>query len=222
MSRAFPAIALVAVSLFPIFACRVEVEPLPDDPPSNPAPAPTASGSSTSTPTEDSGPPPDTNTPTELFYAACLTQLAFGDTSKVLSFYSEVKASASASTLNVAIQPLALAGGKPPTTFSASGRVGARIDASSVTGSAGAFALSLGTMDVPGSANPISGSDITVETAKLEGTYAKDRFCARLGGKLTKPIAADLEPANNICIFVKVADGGATPALAQGDFVCAK
>ena len=76
-------------------------------------------------------------------------------------------------------------------------------------------------MNVPGSANPISGSDVEILAANLDGLFAEARFCARLGGQVVKPaaVARQLDPPQNICQFVPIKDGDPMPAFTDADFV---
>ena len=82
------------------------------------------------------------------------------------------------------------------------------------------YRIDLGTVNVPGTANPISGSDVEILNAFLVGRFAEARFCARLGGHVEKPAAAvrDLDPPQNICQFFPIKDGDKTPALNAADF----
>jgi hypothetical protein len=57
----------------------------------------------------------------------------------------------------------------------------------------GTFSFNFGTVMVPGAANPITGSDITVTNFTLQGVIrSQNRFCGNATGKVTSPIMYDL------------------------------
>jgi hypothetical protein len=179
--------------------CVVSVTPAGGDskPAENNTPGPTAS---TSSPAPSQG--------DEVDYVACLTETAGGDASKVLSFYATVHRTAE--DISVSLQPLKTA----PATVSSAGVVGTAVQATSPLQSGG-FTLNLGTLTVPGSANPISGSDLVIEGATLTGTLS----CAHLGGSAGGDASA-LYPAKNVCKFLLVKDGDPTPAVTADTFKC--
>jgi hypothetical protein len=168
--------------------------------------------------------PPPTNAVEGLYYGACVSELAFGQPSKAFNFYTLTKYTpdtGSGAKLELSIQPLAVVNNLPPPTIAKSGAVGDPIPAPLASVAAtGRYRLELGTVHVPGKANPISGSDVEILRASLDGLFAEERFCARLGGEVTQPVAAarTLDPPQNICQFYKIKDGDPTPTLSSSDF----
>lgn len=193
-------------------ACRVSVEPLENE---SPAPAPTGSQTPSPDPGSTTNPPAETPPNNSVFYGACLTELAFEQASKVINFYAI--ATQTSDTVSLSLHPLALESGGPPKTVSPAGVVGDKVEATSKV-EGGLFTLSLGTVKVPGAANPISGSDIVIEKASLSGTLS----CAFLSGDITQPAAAarSLDATKNVCRFSSVKDGAPTPTLSAGAFKC--
>lgn len=58
----------------------------------------------------------------------------------------------------------------------------------------GSFTLSLATLDVPGRANPITGSAITLSPLNLSGSFTiDDLFCGQASGMFTDPITSSLD-----------------------------
>lgn len=170
--------------------------------------------------------PPPTKAVEGLYYGACLSELAFGQTAKVFNFYTLTKYTPdpSGAKLMLSIQPLAVVQQAPPPTISKAGAVGSEIPAPAANVDAeGKYLLELGTVNVPGAANPISGSDVVISSAKLQGRFSEAKFCARLGGNVEKPEAAKrtLDMEQNICQFVPIKDGDPTPTFTQADFQAA-
>jgi hypothetical protein len=184
-----------------------------------PAPAQAAADASTF----DAAPP--TESVEGLYYGGCKTELVPG-INKRFSFYTRTKftPSASGGSLELSVQPLAVEG-KPasaPAVVSSAGLVGQVIQVpASPVAATGRFRLELGVITFPGSANPISGSDVEIQNTVFDGRFAKERFCARLSGNLVKPQAAarTLDATLNICQFVAIKDGDKMPAFTDGDFV---
>lgn len=172
--------------------------------------------------------PPPTQAVDGIYYGACLSELAFGQPSKVFNFYTKTKftpaENGNPAKLELSIQPLKVENAQPPATVSLAGAVGSPIPAPAApVDSAGKYKLELGTVNVPGTANPISGSDVIIEVATLQGNFAESRFCARLGGNVKKPEAAarTLDIEQNVCQFVPIKDGDARPELTAADFQAA-
>ncbi len=167
-----------------------------------------------------------TGAATGVYYAACLTQLAAGRVDDVFHFYAESSFTAGTvaapGKLSIAMTPLKLgASGGAPAAVSKSGTTGTAASfANTSLASTGRFSGDLGSVVIPGNANPISGSEVVIELAVLDGKHAAPpaRFCSRLSGEVTKPVALTLVPANNTCIFIKVTDGAPPPALTSTDF----
>lgn len=165
-----------------------------------------------------------------LYYGACLSQLAFGQPNLVFNFYTKTKfvPDGAGGRLSLSIEALKLepdATGKngPPAKVSAAGVVGGVMQSvesptPNVEPDTGRYSVSLGNVLVPGTANPISGSDVQITDAKLNGRFAKERFCAQLNGQVVRPVQLTLEPPRNICQFVPVKDGDPRPPLTAPDF----
>lgn len=167
--------------------------------------------------------PPPTQAVEGTYYGACLAELAFGQPSKRFNFFTLTKYTpdAAGAKLQLSIQPLKVVNNNPPPTVTKADAVGAEISTPpGDVASTGRFRLELGTVSVAGAANPITGSDVEILSAFLDGRFAEARFCARLGGQVTKPAAAarQLDPAQNICQFVPIKDGDPMPAFTEADF----
>lgn len=159
-----------------------------------------------------------------LYFGACLTKLAAGRIDRVLRFYTEVKYTPAApdakATLELRLTALRLgASNGPPPTVSKSETVGQTfaIPKSAVTPS-GVYDGPLGTITVPGAANPISGRDIVIEQAAVPGRFAVAKFCSQFSGHVTTPTDILLEGPSNTCIYLPVKEGDPTPALQLADF----
>lgn len=84
----------------------------------------------------------------------------------------------------------------------------------------GKFTLSVGTVKVSGTANPISGSDIELNNAVFQAVInSKEEILAELDGKLVKPLMQDLSAKDqtDFCMFVLLADGMTLPEPPPGD-----
>jgi hypothetical protein len=104
---------------------------------------------------------------------------------------ADVTSSASGSDLSVKItlQPLDASDRSTP--------VGATIDVPAFTVAAdGSFDLTtLGTINVEGAANPISGSPLVADITSMKGTFCHDDgfFCGDIAGEVTVPVVLNLE-----------------------------
>lgn len=155
-----------------------------------------------------------------LYYAACLTVLAYGNTDRVFNFYTNTKfvpAEGGGGTLSLTLKPLAVDPAllSPPPTVAEAGTVGdpytsLPTDGPNV-GSDGKFTLQFGSVAIPGSANPITGRDILIDNTVFTGRFSSDRSCAQLSGSVTKPTTITLEGNKNTCIMVPIKDGDPTP-----------
>ena len=168
--------------------------------------------------------PPPTQAVEGTYYGACLAELAFGSASKRFNFFTVTKFTPdpAGAKLELSIQPLKVVNRNPPPTVTLADAVGPQLAAPPANvESSGRFRLELGTVNVAGAANPITGSDVEIVGAFLDGRFAEARFCARLGGQVTKPAAAarTLDPALNICQFVPIKDGDPMPEFTDPDFV---
>jgi hypothetical protein len=175
----------------------------------------------------DTGPPP-TKAVEGIYYGACLSELAFGQPDNVFNFYTTTKftpgPNGGPGKLELTIQPLKVFNKKPPATVTLADKVGGAIVATPAdVSAAGKYTINLGTVTVPGEANPISGSNVLIENGSLQGNFAEARFCARLGGEVKQPVAAarTLDTSQNICQFVAVKEGDTRPALTASDFQAA-
>jgi hypothetical protein len=188
--------------------------------------APGDAGNNTS---PDAAPSPDASADaisgdTALYYGACLSELAFQQPSKVFNIYATV--TFSVDTLNLGFQFLAVTNNfEPPTNVSKLGAVGPLHSGAARGDTNGSYPLSIGTMEIPGTANPISGSDAQINASAIAvrwigGAGIGSRFCGRLSGMVVKPVAAtrELDPDMNICHFVPITEGAATPRFTAADF----
>ena len=74
------------------------------------------------------------------------------------------------------------------------------------------FSWPLGTVLVPGDANPITEAD-----GELSGTLsgirsASDRFCGELQGKIAKPFVVSLDGPGDSCLIQQIPEEGSLPA----------
>jgi hypothetical protein len=191
---------------------------------------------STTPPVATTPPPPvDSGAPasgaTGTYYGACLSELAFDQVKKVFSFYvvttGAIADAAPGDTLALEATALKLESAGPPAEVSKAGEVGAATSAPAVayTQPTEQYALQLGTVTIPGAANPISGSDVVISNTGLlvDVRAGQQRFCARMYGHVDAPAAAarTLDPAQNVCQFVPITDGAPTPTFSLGDFAAA-
>lgn len=80
------------------------------------------------------------------------------------------------------------AGNGPPPTVSKSETVGQMNNVPKTPVAAtGVYAGALGTITVPGAANPTSGRDIVIEQTVVPGRVAPAKFCSQLGGRVVAP-----------------------------------
>ncbi len=82
----------------------------------------------------------------------------------------------------------------------------------SVVGNDGLIDVDLPPIDVPGQANPISGTDITADVASMRGAFcdASGFHCGDLDGALTKPIPLSID--GSTWTIQKFQDPTATPS----------
>lgn len=170
-----------------------------------------------------------------LYVGICVTSLAARDPNQALRFYTETKFTPDPAggggkiTMNVTPlrgwDPNSPPSGAPvtPAGVSKSETRGATITAADVPVAAGQgrFTANLGTINLAGEANSISGRDAVIEGAVLDGRFGSgDRFCSTLGGQLTKPYGFTFDPAQNTCLFVKAKEGDKIPTIDAAEFVC--
>ncbi|MCS6898736.1 MAG: hypothetical protein RMJ98_03415 [Myxococcales bacterium] len=86
------------------------------------------------------------------------------------------------------------------------------------------FTMKFGLVKISGKANAISGSDIELGDATFKGVLmSTDKVLAELDGGLIKPFALDLNPAGDVCVFVRSPDGVTLPTRPEAAaFACAK
>lgn len=166
-----------------------------------------------------------------LYVGICVTALAARDPSQALRFYTETKFTpdpAGGGKITMAVTPL-LGWDKAnnqftsPKTVSKSETRGATINVpdTPVAAGQGRFTANLGTVNLNGEANSVSGRDAVIEDTVLDGRFgAGDRFCTTLGGQLTIPYGFTFDPAQNTCIFAKVKEGDPLPTIPSEEFVC--
>lgn len=167
-----------------------------------------------------------------LYVGVCVTALAARDPSQALRFYTETKftpdQASGGGKITMAVTPM-LGWDKAnnqytqPKTVSKSETRGATINVNDVPVAAGQgrFTANLGTVNLSGEANSVSGRDAVIEDTVLDGRFGGgDRFCTTLGGQLTIPYGFTFDPAQNTCLFVKVKEGDALPTIASEEFVC--
>jgi hypothetical protein len=165
----------------------------------------------------DSAPP--TQAVEGLYFGACLSKLAAGRIDRVLRFYTESKftpgAGGAASKLTMKITPMKLGpNNSAPAAFVKSETIGDTFTIDSVDVDArGVFPGALGTVKVPGAANPISGRDIVIENTSLNGRYAEEKFCTQLAGHVVQPTDIELIGDDNTCLFFKTKEGDPLPAI---------
>jgi len=178
--------------------------------------------------------PVDAQAPKEavkgLYYASCLSQLAFGDVRKLLRFYTLTEYTPNdqgGGTLNLNMTPMlgydkVNDGPTAPDNFSLTFARGDAIPANGTVDGAGIFTITLGTVNLVPEANPITGRQIKIENTILKGRFASstDAFCSTLQGQVTVPIQQPLTAEDNICLFVPLKDGDPLPVQVKADFVC--
>ncbi|MCA9699577.1 MAG: hypothetical protein KC431_18770, partial [Myxococcales bacterium] len=80
----------------------------------------------------------------------------------------------------------------------------------------GQFEIDMGTVQVTGAANPITGSDIEATLVVSGGIVHASAFCGELSGAVTSPLQYDL--ANSTWGAIKLADDGSNPATLPPEF----
>ncbi|MBS2014873.1 MAG: hypothetical protein JST00_18430 [Deltaproteobacteria bacterium] len=154
-----------------------------------------------------------------LYSTVVLSQLAFGDPTKAFKFYTNLSYDSSARVIKkIELTPIKATA----TTLSTSEKVGTMVSKTSIPVSAsGRFELALGSITIPGEANPITGRDIVIDGATLTGGFsAPGSFCSQLSGTVVSPLTLVLEPQNNNALHAPAKDGDAFPTRTAADFVC--
>jgi len=169
----------------------------------------------------DSAPP--TTAVQGLYYAVCLSQLAAGRPDRVLRFYTETTftpdPAGGTGKIELKLTPLKLGPGNtaPPQVSKAWVIGNTYTVAQTPTDTNGVYAANLGTVTIPGEANPISGREIIVENAALPGRFAKEKFCSQLRGNVVQPTQIELSGEANTCVYLPVKEGDPPPAIARED-----
>ena len=171
--------------------------------------------------TADANPQQDAtiSTVSAIYSTVLLSQLAFGDPAKAFKFYATVSYDSSSRTITkIDLTPLRSAS----TTVSKTQTIGTTISKTSVPVSpSGRFVLSLGTITIPGDANPISAREVVIENAILTGAFAAPgTFCSRMSGTVVAPVTLELEPEKNIALHAPASEDDALPTRTSASFVC--
>lgn len=158
------------------------------------------------------GAPSDAGPKKDVHFAVCYSDLMAGNLVKTLRFAAQVAPQVGAGSVSITLYPLA----KDGRTVSQASSLGPPLVFSNVSlGANGAFSTSLATVDIPGGANPFSGSDVTFSPFALAGNYKADApFCAGLVSKITKPITNDF---SGTCLFVPQGTGDGFGISVSGD-----
>lgn len=163
-----------------------------------------------------------------LYVGICTTKLALKDPAQALRFHTQTKFvpdGAGGGKIEMVIRPLVgYQGGRAiiPTAVAISETRGNPITVSDIPVSAGAgrFTANMGTLNLPGECNSISGSDAVVEGAKLDGRFGEGEFCALLSGQLKIPYEYTFVAEDNACLFIRVNEGDPVPTRTAEQFAC--
>jgi hypothetical protein len=147
------------------------------------------------------------------FVAYCLTSLGNGDPTKSILFAADLQQNGA--TLSAKLTPLLTTATSLKDTSGQPTTATAQVTSKQAN-------LGFGTVDVPGNANAISGSDIEIGNTILRTMIqSNDRACAELDGQLTKPFAYSLDDPGDICILLRAtADGPLPPRPDASGFSC--
>jgi|GEM_PF-5047442 len=150
--------------------------------------------------------------------AACMTTLSGGRIDRLFRFYAET--SSANGKLTMSLTPLRVGtGGTAPSPFSSGDKVGETVMVQSTPLSAkGNFTAPLGEVFIPGEANPVTGGEVVIQNASLLGRATSTRFCARLSGQVSQPIAVELDPTKNTCVWKVAVEGQSPPSFTEADF----
>ena len=158
---------------------------------------PSSSGSTASLPT-DGGPPatppsttsgfPDVGTtePADISGTYLLALAAVPSPKTPLQFIADVNLAEG--SMDLTLTPLTLDVGSRTEPREP---LGTMFEYSDIPVLAGCFTVALGQVDIPGLANPITGSDITA-TVTLNGCFVGADFCGDAVGQITVPLDLDL------------------------------
>jgi hypothetical protein len=164
---------------------------------------------------------------TQTYVAICGFSLANYDPTETLRFYVESSLTdVSSGQLSLAMTMLPgwdeTAGqAKPPAVVTKAEAVGATLSAT-VNVTSGKYTAALGSLDVPPTANSLTGGTAHVDGLQLDGSVTAPGapFCAGFSGHLTDPLDYVFNTAENTCLFLPIADGDALPSVQASDFHC--
>lgn len=217
-STVFCGLAL-SVGAGSLAACVSGFSGVPDDAGADAADAGTAELDAA--PVTDAAPPKDasTSTVTGVYSTVLLSQLAFGDPAKSFKLYTRLSYDSAARVITtIDLTPIKASA----TKVSKTEIVGTIVSRSAVKVSAkGRFELPLGSLTIPGEANPITGRDIVIDNATLIGRFAAPGgFCSQLTGTVVSPITLVLEQEKNNALHAPANEGDPFPVRAVEDFQC--
>lgn len=162
-----------------------------------------------------------------LYVGICTTKLALKDPAQALRFHTQTKFTPDGSgggSLEMVVRPLVgYQGGRAiiPNAVALSETRGNPITLTTpVAAGQGRFTANLGTLNLPGECNSISGSDAVVEGTTLDGRFGEGEFCALLSGQLKIPYEYTFVAQDNACLFIKVNEGDPVPTRTAEQFVC--
>jgi hypothetical protein len=157
---------------------------------------------------------------TGTFHVSCLSSLALEDTENSIRFIGDIKVeniTETGATVTMSLAPLTVG------ATSTSAVVGTPLTGTAEVSADKTFTLSFGaTVTVPGTANPISGSNIVIENGSMAGILkGADAFCAELNGHVTAPVDYSLDPPSvDVCVFQRVVGDTVAPILDNALYVC--
>ncbi|MFO0677552.1 MAG: hypothetical protein U0169_13535 [Polyangiaceae bacterium] len=154
------------------------------------------------------------------FFVQCLPKLALGAVKTSFKFKGAVT-----------FTPTAGGGGKVASSLTPldkaatkiTDEVGAAIPLpETVVAADGKFDLKLGSVTVPGQANPLSGNPVQIENGAIVGILqGSSSICGELNGQITSPIQISIDDPGDICLYREMAQGAVdVPQLVLADFHC--
>jgi hypothetical protein len=147
------------------------------------------------------------------FVSFCLPGLGGGDPDYAILFSTQVMLTGN--TMSFSLQAMTT------TATTLTDVVGSVVSASGPVADDSTFSLNFGTANVPGVANPISGSDIEITGTRFDARIlSADSMCAELGGMLTQPFMSSFEDPGDVCIIKRVTAEAVPPRPVAADFHC--
>jgi hypothetical protein len=154
----------------------------------------------------------------DTYLMACLSALSAGNGSQALLFKANAHftpgGGAGGGTFDFTQSPLVAHAQDISQT--AAGGMPVTVNGSPVA-SDGTASVHIGATTIPKEADPI-GAEIVFTDSTLLFHVSEDALCAALSGHVSQPVAADLDPAQNFCIFRP--STSPFPALQASDFHC--